>query len=66
MGDTASKNLTEFLIDAGFNVGRLKTGTTPRLDAKTIDWDVLEEQHSDDEIIPFSFETKSIEQELLP
>lgn len=66
MGDSASKDLTQFFLEAGLNVGRLKTGTTPRLDAKTINWDILEEQHSDEDIIPFSFGTEKITQKLLP
>jgi tRNA uridine 5-carboxymethylaminomethyl modification enzyme len=47
-------------------VGRLKTGTTPRLDGKTIDWSACEAQHSDEDIIPFSFSTKAITQPLIP
>ncbi len=65
-GDAASLSLAEFIRTFGFNVGRLKTGTTPRIDGRTINWDILEVQHSDDEIIPFSFSTKGIEQPLLP
>lgn len=65
-GDAPSIGLAEFIRQAGFRVGRLKTGTTPRLDAKTIRWDVLEVQHSDEEIIPFSFSTEKITQPLIP
>ena len=50
----------------GFRVGRLKTGTTPRIDSKTINWDVCEVQHSDEDIIPFSFSTEAIEHDLIP
>ncbi len=65
-GDAPSIGLAQFLRDFGFRVGRLKTGTTPRLDAKTINWAACEAQHSDEDIIPFSFSTKSITQALIP
>jgi tRNA uridine 5-carboxymethylaminomethyl modification enzyme len=65
-GDAPSIGLAECIRAFGFRVGRLKTGTTPRLDAKTISWDILEAQHSDDDIIPFSFDTAAITQKLLP
>jgi tRNA uridine 5-carboxymethylaminomethyl modification enzyme len=64
--DAPSIELAEFLRSFGFRVGRLKTGTTPRLDAKTIDWSVLQPQHSDEDIIPFSFSTEKISQQLIP
>ena len=59
-GDAPSLGLAQFIRDFNFRVGRLKTGTPARLDAKTINWDVCEEQHSDEEIIPFSFTTEEI------
>lgn len=65
-GDLPSIDLAAFIRKMGFRVGRLKTGTTPRLDARTIDWSVLERQDSDEKIIPFSFQTKTITQELIP
>ncbi len=65
-GDAPSLGLAEFLRTYGFRVGRLKTGTTPRLDGRTIDWSVTEPQHSDDDIIPFSFSTTAIDRPLLP
>ena len=65
-GDPASKGLAEFIKNMGFRVGRLKTGTTPRLDSKTIDWSTLEVQHSDEDIIPFSFSNQKITQKLVP
>ena len=46
-GDAPSIGLSQFIRNFGFRVGRLKTGTTPRLDAKTINWDILERQDSD-------------------
>lgn len=65
-GDAPSLGLAEFIRTYGFRVGRLKTGTTPRLDSRTIDWDRCEVQHSDDDIIPFSFTNESISHELIP
>lgn len=65
-GDPASVGLAAFIREMGFRVGRLKTGTTPRLDSKTINWDVCEVQHSDDDIIPFSFTNNKISHELVP
>ena len=65
-GDAPSIGLAEFIRAFGFRVGRLKTGTTPRLDARTIDWSRLEAQPSDAEIIPFSFSTERITQPQLP
>ena len=66
LADAPSVKLAEFFTKTGFRMGRLKTGTVPRLDSKTIDWQNLEVQHSDDDIIPFSFSTKAITQQLLP
>lgn len=65
-GDAASIGLAEFMKTTGIRMGRLKTGTTPRLDARTIDWSILEAQGSDDDIIPFSFSNDTIKQKLIP
>lgn len=65
-GDAPSIGLAEFMKQLGLRVGRLKTGTTPRIDARTIDWNKLECQHSDEDIIPFSFSNDSIKQKLIP
>ncbi|MEI8025880.1 MAG: tRNA uridine-5-carboxymethylaminomethyl(34) synthesis enzyme MnmG [Pseudomonadota bacterium] len=65
-GDSPSLGLASFISQFGFRVGRLKTGTPARLDGKTIRWDLLEAQHSDEDIIPFSFDTEEIKQPLLP
>lgn len=61
-GEPASIELAENLKELGFPVGRLKTGTPPRLDARTIDWDCFEEQRPDDNPVAFSFATEKIEQ----
>jgi tRNA uridine 5-carboxymethylaminomethyl modification enzyme len=59
-GDKPSIGLGKFLKDTGFEVGRLKTGTPARLDAKTINFSVLEEQKADAIIKPFSFLNKEV------
>ncbi|MCI5219810.1 MAG: tRNA uridine-5-carboxymethylaminomethyl(34) synthesis enzyme MnmG, partial [Candidatus Electrothrix sp. LOE2] len=55
MGDAASTSLAEWYRGIGFEVGRMKTGTVPRLDGKTIDYSSLESQYSDDPPALFSF-----------
>ena len=60
LGDPASTKLSENLRALGFNVSRLKTGTTPRLDARTIRFSKLKKQSGDDPITPFSFSTERI------
>jgi tRNA uridine 5-carboxymethylaminomethyl modification enzyme len=61
-GEPASIELAESLKRIGFPVGRLKTGTPPRLDGRTIDWTAFEPQPGDKVPIPFSFATDRIEQ----
>jgi tRNA uridine 5-carboxymethylaminomethyl modification enzyme len=61
-GEPASIDLAENLRELGFPVGRLKTGTPPRLDGRTIDWDAFESQPADEKPVAFSFATESIEQ----
>lgn len=55
MGDRPSVRLAEQIDDIGLPLGRLKTGTPPRLDGKTINWDVVATQPGDDEPEMFSF-----------
>ena len=66
MGDPAANKLSDHLRALGLRVGRLKTGTTPRLDGRTIDFTRLEPQFGDDPPIPFSFETESITRDQVP
>jgi len=58
--DAPSIGLSKTLYSLGFMLGRLKTGTPPRLDGATIDWAALEVQHGDDPPSPFSFLTAAI------
>ena len=61
-GEPASIELAEALKRLGFPVGRLKTGTPPRLDGRTIDWSAFEPQPPDEVPVPFSFATDEIVQ----
>ncbi len=54
-GEFASYELSESIKKLGLDVGRLKTGTCPRIDAKSIDFSVMEEQGGDENPLPFSF-----------
>jgi tRNA uridine 5-carboxymethylaminomethyl modification enzyme len=65
-GDFAVHGLSESLVKLGFKVGRLKTGTCPRLDARTIDFSKLTEQPGDENPVPFSFSNSSIAQKQVP
>src|SRR5947209_3279606 len=56
-GEPASITLANGIRNLGFDWGRLKTGTPPRLDRRTIDFSVFERQHGDPEPTPFSFRT---------
>lgn len=55
MGEAATTGLSKSLRDAGFTLGRLKTGTPPRLDGRTIDYSGLDVQPGDDPPMPFSY-----------
>jgi tRNA uridine 5-carboxymethylaminomethyl modification enzyme len=61
-GEPASIELAEALKRIGFPVGRLKTGTPPRLDGRTIDWDAFVPQPGDERPVAFSFATDEIRQ----
>ncbi len=65
-GDFPAMKLSDSLKEGGLEVGRLKTGTTPRLDGKTIDFSRLMPQWGDDNPIPFSFGTAKIERPQVP
>ncbi len=65
-GEFPSIGLSDCLAGMGLKLGRLKTGTPPRLDAKTIDFSKTEAQYGDDPPIPFSHSTKEIENPQLP
>ena len=60
VGDPPALGLSQQLADAGLQLGRLKTGTPARLDGKTINWAILEEQQGDDPPVPFSFLNEKI------
>jgi tRNA uridine 5-carboxymethylaminomethyl modification enzyme len=66
MGDPPSIGLSESLKRLEFRMGRLKTGTTPRLDCNTIDFSQLTPQYGDEPPIPFSFSTEKIDVEQVP
>ncbi|HZW36589.1 MAG TPA: tRNA uridine-5-carboxymethylaminomethyl(34) synthesis enzyme MnmG, partial [Candidatus Deferrimicrobiaceae bacterium] len=65
-GDFPSMKLSDSLRALGFSVGRLKTGTTPRLDGKTIDFSRTTRQDGDIEPVPFSFENSKITRPQVP
>jgi tRNA uridine 5-carboxymethylaminomethyl modification enzyme len=60
VGEAPSIGLSKMLRGLGLQMGRLKTGTPPRLDGRTIDWASLEIQPGDDPPVPFSFLTTAI------
>jgi tRNA uridine 5-carboxymethylaminomethyl modification enzyme len=65
-GDFAAMGLSGALAELGFSIGRLKTGTCPRLDSRTIDYSGLEIQPGDVPPPPFSFRTDRITREQIP
>jgi tRNA uridine 5-carboxymethylaminomethyl modification enzyme len=66
MGDPPSIGLSESLKRLGFRMGRLKTGTTPRLNNNSIDFSQLTPQYGDEPPIPFSLTTEKIETDQVP
>ena len=65
-GEASAEHLSDCMRDLGFEVGRLKTGTPPRLDGATIDFSVMVPQPGDDPPPPFSYRTDRIENRQLP
>ena len=55
ISETAATGITEQLVEHGFEADRLKTGTPPRVDARSLDYSKMEEQKGDEEIVGFSF-----------
>jgi tRNA uridine 5-carboxymethylaminomethyl modification enzyme len=60
VGEAPSLALSRTLRGFGLKIGRLKTGTPPRLDGRTIDWAALDVQHGDEPPVPFSFLTGKV------
>ena len=65
-GDFAVQGLSDELAKLGFIVGRLKTGTCPRLDSRSIDYSRLQVQHGDESPVLFSFASEGIAQRQVP
>lgn len=65
-GERAAKGLTEQLIELGFEAGRMKTGTPPRVDGRTLNWDRMEVQHGDEDPGRFSFTNSNIPEKQRP
>jgi tRNA uridine 5-carboxymethylaminomethyl modification enzyme len=65
-GEFPAVGLTESLVTLGFKAGRLKTGTPPRVDGRSVDFSVMEKQVGDENPRPFSYRTEKIEGEQFP
>ncbi len=66
IGEAPAEKASQSLINLGFTLGRLKTGTPPRLDGRTIQYNRLQEQHGDDPPRPFSYSTDRLDLKQLP
>ncbi len=66
VGDAAVQGLTDGLYRREFRLGRLKTGTPPRLDRRTIDWDALQMQPGERLATPFSLDSERLVEEQVP
>ena len=66
MGESGAEGLTESLVAHGFKSARLKTGTPPRLDKKTINWEKTSVVYGDKHPMPFSYRTKNFKPPSLP
>ncbi len=66
IGELSSEKLSDSLRKLGFEVGRLKTGTPPRLNGRTIHYETLTPQHGDENPQPFSFSTEKIDRLQVP
>jgi tRNA uridine 5-carboxymethylaminomethyl modification enzyme len=64
-GEQAADKASDGLSNLGFELGRLKTGTPPRVNARSIDFGVCEEQPGDEDPRPFSYQTTSLSQKQL-
>ena len=65
-GESSAEKLSESFLNLGFEIGRLKTGTPPRVNAHTVNFDVMEIQPGDEHPRPFSFSTEKITQPQMP
>jgi tRNA uridine 5-carboxymethylaminomethyl modification enzyme len=64
-GEKAAKGITEQLVELGFESGRMKTGTPPRVDGRSLDWDAMELQPGDENPSKFSFtDTPKLEKQI--
>jgi tRNA uridine 5-carboxymethylaminomethyl modification enzyme len=66
MGDSPARGLSGCLAALGLRMGRLKTGTTPRLNGKSMDFGKMTPQLGDDSPVPFSFSTREIRRRQVP
>ena len=65
-GESSAEKLSDSFLSLGFEIGRLKTGTPPRVNAHTVNFDLMEIQPGDQQPRPFSFSTEQITQRQMP